>query len=177
MRIVVKDMNYDRDLADLFQQSYGEAVRAARNLSVSIKRTTSLFPLSAAAMAQLDDEALERLDAFRVRYAQLQDVLAGKVFRALLHLEEESADSMLDTLNAMEKRGIIDSFDAWKALRDLRNTFMHDYPEQAELRAEALTRAHARAAELCGVLLRVRERAMGRIGLPAGDLPEVPRCG
>ncbi len=78
MRIVVKDMNYDRDLADLFQQSYGEAVRAARNLSVSIKRTTSLFPLSAAAMAQLDDEALERLDAFRVRYAQLQDVLAGQ---------------------------------------------------------------------------------------------------
>lgn len=114
MCIMAKDMNYDRDLAGLFQQSYGEAVRAARNLAVSIKRTACLFPLSAAAMAQLDDEALERLDAFRVRYTQLQDVLAGKVFRALLHLEEESADSMLDTLNRLVKNsaGVV-----WRALR------------------------------------------------------------
>ena len=28
-------------------------------------------------------------DAFRVRYAQLQDLLANKLFRSLLHLEEE----------------------------------------------------------------------------------------
>lgn len=36
-------------------------------------------------------------------------MLANKLFRGLLRLEEESAESMLDVLNAMEKRGIINN--------------------------------------------------------------------
>lgn len=55
-------------------------------------------------MAGLDDETLERLDAFRVRYAQLQDLLASKLFRGLLKREEEPPESMLDIPHAMEKR-------------------------------------------------------------------------
>jgi len=165
---------YDSDIAALFVQSYGEAVRAARNIQVSIRRTEELFPLSAEALNKLDDEALERLDAFRVRYAQFQDLLANKLFRSLLRLEEESTGSMLDVLNAMEKRGIIVSFEDWKILRELRNTFMHDYPDQVELRAEALTHAHGLSSELCQVLMRIREFAIGQVGLPAKDLPEAP---
>jgi len=128
-------------------------------------------------LEHLGDESLERLDAFRVRYAQLQDVLANKLFRGLLRLEEETTGSMLDVLNAMEKRGIIISFDDWKMLRELRNTFMHDYPDHVGLRAEALTQAHSMASELCQVLMRIRERAIDHIGLPANELPEVQGCG
>lgn len=171
---MIQSRNYDPDLAALFAQSYGEAVRVARNTLVSIRRTAGLFPLSAAALESLDEGALERLDAFRVRYAQFQDLLANKLFRNLLRLEEETAGSMLDVLNAMEKRGILVSFDDWKMLRELRNTFMHDYPDQVELRAEALTRAHSMATELCRVLIRIREYAIDRVGLPASDLPDVP---
>ena len=170
---MIQSRKFDPDLAALFVQSYGEAVRAARNTLVSVRRTAELFPLSAATLGNLDDEALERLDAFRVRYAQLQDLLANKLFRNLLRLEEETTGSMLDVLNAMEKRGIIVSFDDWKILRELRNTFMHDYPDQVRLRAEALTRAHAMASELCRILIRIRECAINQIGLPANDLPEV----
>ena len=167
-------LHYDPTLAAIFIQIYKEAWRATGLLQVSVRRTALLFPLSETDMPQLDEEALERLDAFRVRYAQLQDVLAGKLFRILLRLEEEHADSMLDMLNAMEKRGVITSFQDWKRLRDLRNLFMHDYPEQAELRAQALTTAHERANELFDVLARVRKRAIDRIGLPESDLPAVP---
>ena len=81
---------------------------------------------------------------------------------------------MLDILNAMEKRDIIVSFDNWKVLRELRNTFMHDYPDQVGLRAEALTKAHAMAVDLHHVLVRIRQFAISRIGLPQDDLPEVP---
>lgn len=172
---MIQHTNYDSDLADLFVQSYREAARAARNLVRSIERTATLFPLSGPALEQLDDEALERLDAFRVRYAQLQDMLANRLFRVLLRLEEETIESMLDVLNAMEKRGIIASFDSWKTLRELRNTFMHDYPGNPELRAQALTRAHALASELPRVLLQLRERAIRKIGLSADQLPEASR--
>ena len=86
-------LHYDPTLAAIFVQIYKEAWRAAGLLQVSVRRTALLFPLSETDMPQLDEEALERLDAFRVRYAQLQDVLAGKLFRVLLRLEEEHADS------------------------------------------------------------------------------------
>ena len=40
----------------------------------------------------------------------------------------------------MEKRGILNSFDEWKRLREIRNLFAHDYPETDEEKAEALYR-------------------------------------
>ena len=50
---------------------------------------------------------MERLDAFRVRYGDLQDCLGNKVFRSVLLAEDEEPVSMADTLNRMEKRGIL----------------------------------------------------------------------
>jgi hypothetical protein len=171
---VPQGRNFDTDLAALFLQSYGEALRAARLLQVSIRRTDALFPLSGSALNNLDDESLERLDAFRVRYAQFQDLLANKLFRNLLRLEEEPPGSMLDMLNAMEKRCIITSFEDWKILRELRNTFMHDYPDEVALRAAALTRAHSLGIELCQILGRLRTYAIDHIGLAESDLAELP---
>ncbi len=91
-------MKFDPDLGDLFVANFGEAVRSAHSLAVSLRRTAHLFPLSAIALQNLDEESLERLDAFRVRYASLQDILAHKLFRSLLSLEEEPVLSMLDVL-------------------------------------------------------------------------------
>jgi hypothetical protein len=107
-------IKFDPDLGDLFVAHFDEALRAAKSLAVSLRRTAHLFPLPAMALQNLDEESLERLDAFRVRYASLQDILANKLFRSLLALEEEPTLSTLDVLNAMEKRGVLDSFESWK---------------------------------------------------------------
>jgi len=157
-------------VAALFLSNYGEGSRAARNLRTSLARTDHLFPLDGATLEGLDEESRERLDAFRVRYADLQDLLAGKLFRGLLMLEEERPLSQLDVLNAMEKRAIISSFEEWKRLREVRNAFMHDYPEHANERAEALTAAVDGARELLAVLERLGRHVSEHIGvaLPSG---------
>lgn len=80
-------------------------------------------------------------------------------------MEEEEPMSQLDALNAMEKRRIIPSFGAWKQLRDLRNSFMRDYPEHAQERAKALTLAVAGAPDLLAVLERTVAYAEHRLGL------------
>jgi len=157
--------SYDPKLAALFVANLREAIRVAENLKTSLRRTAYLLPLDGTRLEQLDDEGKERLDAFRVRFADLQDLLAGKVFRSLLLLEEEQPGSQLDVLNAMEKRGIIASFQAWKGLREVRNAFMHDYPEHASERAEALTLAVGGARELLGVLSTTASYAAERVGL------------
>ena len=63
---------YDPDLAALFIANFAEAVRAAASLAVSLRRTAHLFPLTAEGLRRLDEDSLERLDAFRVRYASFQ---------------------------------------------------------------------------------------------------------
>lgn len=157
--------SYDPKLAALFLANVREAKRAGANLQTSLERTAHLFPLDGAALEQLDDAGKERLDAFRVRFADLQDLLAGKVFRSLLLLEEEKPVSQLDVLNAIEKRGIVPSFHEWKRLREVRNAFMHDYPEHSNERAEALTLAVAGARALLAVLRRTEDYANAHIGL------------
>jgi len=51
-----------------------------------------------------------------------------------------------DRFNRMEKRGIIPSAGAWRSLRDLRNSIVHDY--LIESSDEVLSEAHRRANEL-----------------------------
>jgi hypothetical protein len=161
---------YDPALAALFLANYREGLRAARNLRISLERTADLFPLDGAALEDLGIEGRERLDAFRVRFADLQDLLAGKLFRSLLMLEEESPASQLDVLNAIEKRAIIPSFQEWKRLRNIRNAFTHDYPEHVNERAEALTLAVGGARELLAVLDRLGAYAVNHLGIA---LPEI----
>jgi len=165
--------NFDADIAALFIANYRETLRAARSLAFSIDRTAGLFPMDGHGLEVLDEDSRERLDAFRVRFSGLQDLLAHKLFRGILLLEEESPQSMLDILNAMEKREVISSFDDWKKLRDLRNAFMHEYPDQLDICADALTQAHGVAGYLIKVLAQIRKRAIEHVGLDCSDLPEV----
>ncbi len=170
---MTEQLHFDPDLAALFLANYAEAVRAANSLSVSLRRTARLFPLGGVELLNLDEESQERLDAFRVRYASLQDILSNKLFRSLLALEEEPALTMLDVLHSMEKREILGSYKTWKRLRELRNAFMHDYPDEEDLKALALTEAHATAPVLLGLLNSLRQYATVKIGLSVKDLPEM----
>jgi len=60
-----------------------------------------------------------------------------------------------------------------KSNRDLHNAFMHEYPDQLDICAAALTGAHAVAVELVWVLARIRQRAVDHVGPNSVDLPEV----
>ena len=69
----------------------------------------ALFANSAESLKAADEDLQDKIDAFRVRFADLQDCLGHKLFRNLLKLEDESPVSMIDVLNMMEKREILTS--------------------------------------------------------------------
>jgi hypothetical protein len=77
------DKRYDSELAALLVANYGEALRTAARLSTSLERTEDLFPLTGDALARLDDGGAERLDAFRVRFSDLQDLVARRIRLAM----------------------------------------------------------------------------------------------
>lgn len=132
------------------------ACRTARRLSVSLSRLDGYLPATAAVITSGDEELLEKLDAFRVRYGDLQDCLGNKVFRSVLLAEDEQPVNMADTLNRMEKRGILTSADDWRSMREIRNAFAHDYPEAEEERADAINMAWTTATDLLMIAENIR---------------------
>ncbi len=76
---------------------------------------------------ELKPEALDVLEALTSRFARLSDLLLQKLFRAIDRVEFEEGGTLLDALNRAEKRGIIDSVESVRELRELRNTIAHEY--------------------------------------------------
>jgi len=72
------------------------------------------------------------LEAFLKRFASLQDYLGAKIFPLLLELAGISTSKMSEVLYYIEKEEIIDSFENWVELREIRNNLEHDYPDELE---------------------------------------------
>jgi len=123
------------------------------------------MPLQDITLDDLSIDDKDKLDAFRVRYTDLQDCLGAKIFRGILVLEQEKTGSQLDVLNKTAKRHIITSFDAWKSLCDIRNIFSHEYPESDDERREALYEAYQSSPELLSVVDKVRTYAADILGI------------
>jgi len=68
------------------------------------------------------------------RYARMLDVILNKVFRSIDAIELEDGGTLLDVVNRAEKRGIIDSAERVRDLKDLRNDIVHEY-ETDDLRS------------------------------------------
>ena len=165
-------MPFNARYLKLLIQNWSQVCRTANRLSVSLVRLRGNYPLTAESLKLADEDLLEKLDAFRVRYGDLQDSLGGKVFRSLLLAEDEEPATMADVLNRIEKRGILDSADVWRKLREIRNAFAHDYPEGEEDRANALNLAWLTATEL----LQIAENVQDYFQKQNVDLMEIVRA-
>lgn len=111
----------------------------------ALGRIKQQFPLTAAKLRALDDETIAILDQFATRFAKLQDAMGAKLFPALLELTKEPGEfpANLDKLDRMEQIGALPSVDEWLELREMRNAFAYDYPEDGELQAATLNRVFA----------------------------------
>jgi len=55
-------------------------------------------------------------------------------------------------LNQIEKRGLISSLEKWQEVRNLRNLFIHDYPNTDDFKAQILTKAYQETGALLYVM-------------------------
>ncbi len=164
-------MDYDKNLANLFLLNFNEAYRSAKLLLMSYDRMAKLFPLKTEILHTLNPDDLDKLDAFRVRYCDVQDSLGNKTFRSILMIEEEQMGSNLDILNKMEKREILHSFEDWKQLREIRNLFSHDYPETDEEKVEILNLAYTHTLKLVVIVDKVIEYMKSKLNFSMDQFP------
>ena len=85
-------------------------------------------------MEQYTKNEFDDFENLASRYARMLDVILNKVFRSIDAIELEDGGTLLDVVNRAEKRGIVDSAERVRDLKDLRNDIVHEY-ETDDLRS------------------------------------------
>jgi len=140
---------------------HGHFIRSRRNLA-------GLLPLTANAVTNISVRDVDRIDLFLGRFAKLQDFLTTKLFRSLARAALEGVEqdvSVFDTLARMEKFGVIHSLEEWAMLRQLRNSFSHEYLADEQEIADNVNKAYIGAEILLAALEQVRRFGITRLGL------------
>ncbi len=140
-----------------YAASLDVCMRHADRLTWAMSQLSSKFPLSPEAITGMNDTELAILDQFSTRFAKLQDAMGAKLFPSVLELTKEPGNypAFLDKLNRLEKIGAIESADRWLTLREMRNEFAHDYPDDPALQAAILNKAYLLANELLAILHKI----------------------
>lgn len=133
--------------------------RHADRLRWAVDQLQCHFPFDEDKLNQLNDMEIAVLDQFATRFGKLQDVMGAKLFPAILELTKEPGELkvFIDKLNRLEKIGAIPSTEDWLLMREVRNTFLHDYPDDPQVQAEMLNKAIELTGQLFGVLHSVKD--------------------
>ena len=138
-------------------EAWQQCGRHMHHLKHALLALASSLPVTKTAIESMDDEVVQDWDQFILRFTKLQDVMGARLYPALLdYLQEPYQDRpMLDKLNRLEALSYLGSVDDWNALRVIRNTFAHDYPQDDALKAAYLNEAVAAVPVLENLLSRI----------------------
>jgi hypothetical protein len=70
-----------------------------------------------------------RFETLCSRYSRGIDFLIRKIFRTLDEYEFENQGTLVDVVNNAHKRGLIESIENLRVMKDVRNTIAHEYIE------------------------------------------------
>lgn len=125
---------------ELYNETLKTCQRHVDRLNWSMKQMQPHIPFTADTLSDLNDIDLAILDQFSTRFSKLQDVMGEKLFPAVLGLTKEPGNlvAFVDKLQRMEKIGAIHSADDWLLLREMRNAFSHEYPDDPAIQASII---------------------------------------
>lgn len=161
--------NYIAEALPAFLHTWRTVCREAEGLD-DVRRRLFVQPLTPASVRDMvDDKALsDRIEAFGARYGRLQDQLGEKALPRLLALFGATPRTLLDTLNAAERLGVLASAEHWLVMRALRNRLVHEYLESSDELLVALQAAEPAAGALLDTVARMRTLLRER-GIPVPD--------
>jgi hypothetical protein len=145
------------------------ALKEAEHLRYS-QTTLFALPVNLAWVQSLGEQPAlaEKVEAFASRFGRLQDHLGEKLLPRMAALVGERSKTLLDTLAAAEKLGLLASADAFIAARKLRNALVHEYMHDAQTFLESLLAAQLACQMLFEIIHNVQTEFV-RLGLPDGQ--------
>ncbi|MDZ7750157.1 MAG: hypothetical protein U5S82_00520 [Gammaproteobacteria bacterium] len=140
--------------------AWRECGRHMHHMRHALEDLDPKVPLNGSELEKFDDDTVQVLDQFVLRFGKLQDAIGSRLLPAVLaYLQEPYEDRpMLDKLNRLEKLGYVPSAQRWQELRAIRNGFAHEYPDDPEKNAAFLNLAVASVKDLEALLTRIGEK-------------------
>lgn len=150
------------DTVPLFrlQDAWRECERNVYYLCGALTTLAPILPMTGEKFEHLTDAQVQALDQFILRFTKLQDAMGSRLFPAILQYLQEQYEErpMLDKLNRLEKLGYIQSAEAWQSIRNTRNKFSHDYPDDGERNAALINLAREATAIMHNMLSGVEKK-------------------
>lgn len=142
------------------QDTWRECERNVYHLCRALTSLGSILPMTGERLEYLTDAQVQALDQFILRFTKLQDAMGNRLFPAILQYLQEQYEErpMLDKLNRLEKLGYIQSAEAWQNIRNARNKFAHDYPDDWEKNAALINVACEAAADMYNILAGIEKK-------------------
>lgn len=81
-----------------------------------------------------ENYTIEEFGKFEIlcsRYSRGIDFLIRKIFRTIDEYEFENQGTLVDVVNHAHKRGLFEDIDELRIMKDVRNTIVHEYIEDA----------------------------------------------
>lgn len=123
----MKNSDKLKKLLDLLFNNIDQLFKSNERLQYSYRKATS----RETEKNNFSQEEYEVLEAMCSRFARVSDILIQKVFRIIDSIELEDADlTIIDRINKAEKRGIIESAETLKEIRQIRNDIAHEYADE-----------------------------------------------
>lgn len=140
------------------QDAWRECERNDYHLRHALSSLAATMPMTAEKFQYLNDDQVQSLDQFILRFSKLQDAMGGRLFPSILQYLQEQYEErpMLDKLNRLEKLGFIQRAEDWQAIRMARNKFAHEYPDDFVKNAALINLASAAASEMHELLLAIQ---------------------
>ncbi len=142
------------------QDAWRECERNIYHLCGALTALAPVLPMTGELFEHLTDAQVQSLDQFILRFTKLQDAMVGRLFPAILQYLQEPYEErpMLDKLNRLEKLGYIQNAAIWQDLRNTRNKFAHDYPDDYEKNGALINVACEAAEEMYNMLMGIKKK-------------------
>ncbi|WP_457564233.1 hypothetical protein [Caminibacter sp.] len=112
-----------KEYKDEFEMLYGIPIKSKSNILEDI---------------DTDKRLRELVDLLILNYSKAQSIISEKLFKEILEFVGFDVNKkFVEILAILEKEGIL-NINEWKILRELRNNFSHEYPEEIKEMAENL---------------------------------------
>lgn len=124
----------------IIEKYLNECEKHILRIEQAYKSIKEFSPISATAYPNLSESQVQAIDQYLFRFAKLQDTMGDKLFRLVLSQYEENTQnlSFIDTLNKLEKFGLLPSTKEWLMLRKIRNEISHQYDDEPEEMSQAI---------------------------------------
>lgn len=142
--------------AQIVKSNLERAKKQGVRLKKAKQQLSSVMPLDVKRFDpdQMDDQILLQLDGFRARFSDYQDLIGHVMFKLVCQLDQDETVTLplstRERQQLMEKKRLID-LQVWQILREIRNSFTHDYPGQDEEKALILNQAWSGADSLLAI--------------------------